>query len=121
MKILQIMIILGVLSLGCRIPAEFAMPSVPSPAMPQKPAEGMSPAPTDEARMVVCGTDTDYGLNLRGDAGTANPWISMLTEGQEVELLDFAPSEDGGTWAKVEAVESGLTGWVNVRYLCPRK
>ena len=69
-------------------------------------------------RVVVCGTDSEHGLNLRAEAGTGAKVVGLLTNGETLDVVESVVVTDGGLWLKVE-LEDGRTGWVNARYLCP--
>ncbi len=65
--------------------------------------------------MNVTGTTSRrYKLNLREEPSTESRREKVLSQGSEVQLIERSAD---GRWARVYAVEAGVTGWVYDRYV----
>jgi len=111
--------ILPLLSLACYISGSSTSTisvgeATPSPSIT---ATTLSTISNVVDRVVVCGTDSEHGLNLRADAGTGAEVIGLLANGETLDVVESTIVTDGGLWLKVE-LEDGSAGWVNARYLC---
>jgi murein DD-endopeptidase MepM/ murein hydrolase activator NlpD len=65
--------------------------------------------------MNVTGTTSrKYKLNLRERPSTTSRVEKVLSQGSEVQLIERTAD---GRWARVDAVEVGVNGWVSDRYV----
>lgn len=55
-------------------------------------------------------TVTAYSLTIRADAGSGNPIVGYLKQGEQVEVLE-TKEVDGTLWARIDR------GWVSTKYL----
>ncbi len=87
-------------------PPEQVNLSEPAPSV--EPEETPKPAGTEEKAVVVINE-----LNIRDDANTSAPVLDKVTHGEIVTVVE----EQAGTgWVKIKT-STGLTGWVDKRYL----
>lgn len=63
--------------------------------------------------------DNIPGLNIRQQAGQNGLILGSLKPGQIAILRQGPEMVEGAPWFEMRAVHSGLTGWVNGRYLTP--
>ncbi len=59
-------------------------------------------------------TSRKYKLNLREGPSTKSRVEKVLKQGSKVQLIERT---DDGRWARVDAVEVGVNGWVSDRYV----
>lgn len=111
--------VLWLLSVACYVSSEISSTtSIGAPAsLPSITDTTLSTISNVVDRVVVCGTDSEHGLNLRAEAGTGAQVIGLLTNGETLDVVESTIVTDGGLWLKVK-LEDGSTGWVNARYLC---
>ena len=64
----------------------------------------------------VCGTYD--GLNVRTSAGTDYPIIQTILDGRSINEPKEPVTVGLSQWGKIEI--DGVTGWVNLRYVCER-
>ena len=121
MRRTSIFILLPLLSLACSFQL-YETPSSRAEAMMEKPSITATTSVIVAVMEVgaVCNVDAEFGLNLRSGAGTEFTVLLVLKNDAEVKVVERKVVEDGGIWLKVVVEGSGMTGWVNGRYICRR-
>jgi uncharacterized protein YraI len=84
---------------------------MPSPTAP--PEATAAPSPVPSATVPIPSRTTGGGLRMRSGPGTDYEVLTLLAEGQEVDVLG---RDETGGWLKI-SLDSGEEGWVAAEFI----